>query len=155
ETIPKATIKWPNDLRVEGRKLAGILTELSVEGERTVFVVLGVGVNLNAQLTDFPPEIAKMATSLREVRGEPVARPSFVAGFLTRLEEWLDLHEEVGFAPVRAAWKEMNETLGRVVRVSSGTGGPPLIGTAEDIDDSGALWVRVEDGSRQRVLAGD
>ena len=58
----KATIKWPNDLQAGMKKIAGILTELSAEADRVHFVVLGIGVNLNAASSDFPPEIAEVAT---------------------------------------------------------------------------------------------
>jgi BirA family biotin operon repressor/biotin-[acetyl-CoA-carboxylase] ligase len=149
----EATIKWPNDVRAEGLKLAGILTELKSEGDRVSFVVVGVGVNLNVLPADLPEDLRDIATSVRLQKGEVVARAPFVAGFLTRLEEWLDLHEEVGFPPVRAAWKELSETLGHPVRVA--LEGQTLVGVAEDIDESGALVVRNAEGHIHRVLAGD
>ncbi len=148
----EARIKWPNDVQVEGKKIAGILTELSADQDRVHYVIVGVGVNLNAQDADFPPELKPLATSLYEARGERVPRALFTAALWTRLEEWLELHAEEGFAPNRAAWMKMSSTLGQDVLVK--TERQELRGIAEDIDESGALMVRTADGL-QRVLAGD
>lgn len=152
EAGASAEIKWPNDVQVGGRKVAGILTELSADVERLHFAVLGVGVNLNAGAGDFPPEVAAMATSLRLARGEAVPRALFTAALLTRLEHWLDAWLEHGFGPVRAEWKALSSTLGQTVTVRSEQ--REFEGLAEDLDESGALLVRTDDGL-ERVLAGD
>jgi BirA family biotin operon repressor/biotin-[acetyl-CoA-carboxylase] ligase len=148
-----ALIKWPNDVQIDGRKVAGILTELSAEPERVHFVVLGVGVNLNAGREDFPPEVATTAISLSEALGRRVNRALFTTDLWGRLEEWLDLHHEVGFDPVRQRWKALSSTLGQDVLVR--TDRTELRGVAEDIDTAGALLVRTAEGSLERVLAGD
>jgi BirA family biotin operon repressor/biotin-[acetyl-CoA-carboxylase] ligase len=149
----EAFIKWPNDVQIEGRKVAGILTELSAEPERVHFVVLGVGVNLNAQPEHFPEELRSTATSLALARGQRVPRALFAASLWNRLEEWLDLHLETGFDAVRQRWKELSSTLGQDVLVR--TDRQEFRGLAEDIDAAGALLVRTENGSVERVLAGD
>lgn len=148
----EAAIKWPNDVVVGGKKVAGILTELSADAERTHFIVLGVGVNLNAEASDFPPEVAALATSVAAARGSPVHRALFAAALLLRLEHWLDVWNEEGFAPVRARWKALSATLGREVVVRSEH--RELQGMAEDIDEAGALLVRVGP-TLERVLSGD
>ena len=153
EADADARIKWPNDVQIDGRKVAGILTELSAEPERVHFVVLGVGVNLNARPEHFPPELAQTATSLAAALGRTVNRALFTTALWSRLEEWLDLHHEVGFEPVRQRWVELSGTLGQQVRVR--TERSELRGVAEDIDTDGALLVRTEDGRLERVLAGD
>jgi BirA family transcriptional regulator, biotin operon repressor / biotin---[acetyl-CoA-carboxylase] ligase len=147
-----AFIKWPNDLLVDDRKVAGILTEISAEPEAIHFVVIGVGVNLNARAHDFPPELSKLATSLAEARGQRVPRALFTAALWMRLEEWLDLHQEKGFGPVRDAWRALSQTLGQDVLVK--TEHREFRGRAEDIDETGALLVRTPDGL-ERVVAGD
>lgn len=152
EAGAEAFIKWPNDVQVDGRKVAGILTELSADVERVHFIVLGVGVNLNSPPSDFPPEVAETATSLMGARNQRVPRALFTAALLTKLETWLDTWTEQGFAPVRDAWKKLSSTLGQEVLVRSEN--RELRGVAEDIDDSGALVLRV-DGKLERVLAGD
>lgn len=152
EAGAQAGIKWPNDVQVDGKKIAGILTELSADVERVQFVVVGLGVNLNASAADFPPDVAEVATSLAVARGSAVPRALFTAALLTRLEHWLDTWTEQGFAPVRTAWKGYSTILGQEVLVRSEQ--KELRGVAEDLDDSGALILRVGDGT-ERVLAGD
>jgi len=148
-----ADIKWPNDLLVEGRKISGILTELSADPDRVQFVVLGVGVNLNARLADFPPDVQEVATSLLEVTGRPVARAAFTAGLCRRLEDWLDVHASEGFRPVRERWRALSSTLGQEVLVKAER--REIRGVAVDVDEDGALRVRTEEGTEERVLAGD
>lgn len=147
-----AGIKWPNDVLAGDRKVAGILTELAAEPDAVHWVVLGIGVNLNAGAEDFPPELRGLATSLRLERGEPVPRALFAAALLGQLEHWLDRHAEEGFPAIRDAWRERSATLGREVRVE--VEGGELDGVAEDLDETGALLVRCGD-RRIRVSAGD
>jgi BirA family biotin operon repressor/biotin-[acetyl-CoA-carboxylase] ligase len=150
--VAGAAIKWPNDVLAGGRKLGGILTEMAAEPDVVQWVVLGTGVNVNAAREDFPEELRDVATSLALERGEPVPRTLFAAALLSGLEAWLDRHAAEGFAPVRAAWRELSDTLGRDVRVRAA--GEELVGRAEDVDAQGALLVRTAAGL-QRVLAGD
>lgn len=150
--VASAAIKWPNDVLASGRKLAGVLTEMAAEVERVQWLVVGIGVNVNAAADDFPDELRELATSLLIERGHPVPRALFAAALLTALEEWLDRHAAEGFAPVRAAWREMSDTLGREVRVRVGSA--DLVGLAEDVDETGALLVRTASGL-ERVVAGD
>jgi BirA family biotin operon repressor/biotin-[acetyl-CoA-carboxylase] ligase len=148
-----ASIKWPNDLQIGGKKVAGILTELSADVERVHFIVLGIGVNLNVDPRTFPPEVAAIATSLMAERGQHVPRALFTAALFTKLEAWLDVWLEEGFAPIRAAWKQLSSTLGQEVLVRGEA--KELRGLAEDLDETGALLLRLEDGRLERVLAGD
>jgi BirA family biotin operon repressor/biotin-[acetyl-CoA-carboxylase] ligase len=149
----EAEIKWPNDVLAGGKKIAGILTELSADVERVHFAIVGIGVNLNAEMEDFPEEIREGATSVRQMRGQVVSRALFTAALWARLERWLERHATEGFAPVRHAWSEHAVTLGQSVMVKSEA--QELVGTAESIDDSGALQVRSADGVLHRILAGD
>jgi len=149
----EAGIKWPNDLFASGKKLGGILTELAADPDRVQWVVVGVGVNVNARREDFPPELAELATSIALERGEPAPRALFAAACLTALEEWLDLHEEQGFPAVLDAWRDRNVTLGKRVVVRADEGEHE--GIAEDLDAGGALLVRLADGTVRRFMAGD
>jgi BirA family biotin operon repressor/biotin-[acetyl-CoA-carboxylase] ligase len=148
----EAGIKWPNDLQASGRKIAGILTELAAEPDRVSWVVLGVGVNVNARAEDFPAEVRPDATSVLLERGQPAPRALLAVACFTALEEWIDRHAEEGFGPVADAWRKRSVTLGRdvVVKVE----GREVVGTAEDIDEAGALLVRTRAGL-ERVLTGD
>jgi len=148
----EAGIKWPNDVLVGGRKIAGILTELAAEADEVHWVVVGVGVNVNARREDFPPELADLATSVLIERDHPAPRALFLAACLTALEDWYDRHAEGGFGPIREAWKERSVTLGRQVSVKTDTG--EITGTAFDIDVTGALLVRTAVGV-ERIFSGD
>ncbi len=148
----EAGIKWPNDLLAGDRKVAGILTEMAAEPDAVQWVVLGVGVNLNARPEDFPDDLRARATSLAIERGQPVPRALFAAALLARLEEWIDRHADEGFGPVRRAWVERSVTLGR--RVEAEVEGRLVEGVADDLDASGALLVRTA-GGVVRVVAGD
>jgi BirA family biotin operon repressor/biotin-[acetyl-CoA-carboxylase] ligase len=147
-----AAIKWPNDVLASGKKIAGILTELAAEPERVHWVVLGAGVNVNARAEDFPEELRGEATSVLLERGHPAPRALLAAACFTALEGWIDRHAEEGFGVVRDAWRERSATLGREVVVKGD--GREIVGTAEDIDEAGALLVRTPAGL-ERILAGD
>jgi BirA family transcriptional regulator, biotin operon repressor / biotin---[acetyl-CoA-carboxylase] ligase len=148
----EAGIKWPNDLLASGKKIAGILTELAAEPDQVHWLVVGVGVNVNARSEDLPDELRGEATSVLLERGQAAPRALFAAACLTALEEWLDRHSEEGFGPIREAWRERSVTLGREVVVKAD--GREIVGTAEDIDEAGALLVRTAAGI-ERVLVGD
>ncbi len=90
---------------------------------------------------------------MSEARGLRVPRAPFTVALWARLEEWLDVHADRGFAPVRAAWREMSSTLGQQVLVR--TDQRELRGVAEDIDESGALILRTPSGATERIVAGD
>lgn len=143
----RADVKWPNDLVVVDRKLAGILaeTELTANGEIGA-VVIGLGCNV--EWVDFPPELAERATACNLEAGRPVDRAELLAAFLDRLAEQLD-----DLDGVPAAYRSVLATLGRRVRVDLGT--RAIEGTATDIDEAGRLVVTNEDGISEVVAAGD
>lgn len=149
----KAGIKWPNDLQIDGRKVAGILTELSATSQRVVFVVAGIGFNLNASLDDFPEELRSTATSLAIETGQRTSRSLFAASFLDHLEVWLERHTRSGFERIRDRYLELSTTLGERVRLIDGD--TELEGIVENIDETGALILELDDGSYQRILTGD
>ena len=144
-------IKWPNDLEIGAKKVAGVLAEMSAEPERLHFVVVGIGINVN--LDPIPSEIDSIATSLKRELGRGVSRLRLCAAVLSSLEDWLDRHEDQGFSPVRSRWMELSSTVGSMVEVHL-EGGRVLAGEAQGIDDGGALLVRAASGL-ERVLSGD
>ncbi|MBF1686134.1 MAG: biotin--[acetyl-CoA-carboxylase] ligase [Selenomonas sp.] len=149
----RAAIKWPNDILHEGRKLVGILTEMSAEMDRVNYVVIGIGINVNIAREDFPEELRDTATSLMQMKGEPLARVAFLQELLRALDALYREVQSDGFAPVLAAWRTYAVTLGQTVRVI-GPAGEEFEGVAADIDADGALFVDTATG-RRRVLAGD
>lgn len=147
-----ATIKWPNDVLVAGRKVAGLLIEAESEGPSR-FLILGIGVNLNADATDFPPELRDKAGSIRMATAALVDRQRFAARLLTRLEERLDQLRRQGFAPIAAAWQTLSDMIGAEITVDEPSG--RVSGVVLGLDDDGALRLRLRSGSEHRVVAGD
>jgi len=146
--IPSA-IKWPNDVRVQGRKICGVLVESETSGVQTVSVV-GIGLNVNLDPTRWS-EIAESSTSLRQLTGAPHDR---VATLRILLEEINDLYDRVvAGASVRDDWASRVETVGRTVTVTST--GDVVTGRAEGIDYDGSLLVRTADGQLRRFTAGE
>jgi len=148
-------LKWPNDIVVDGKKVAGILTELATEENRVKYVILGLGLNVNMEREDFPEPLRAQATSLREELGQKVDRPLLCAALLSGLEPWIDRWEEEGFAPVREMWETLSSTLSQPVRVLLGEGEQSFDGLAVGIDEHGALLVQRENGVVQKVHAGE
>jgi BirA family biotin operon repressor/biotin-[acetyl-CoA-carboxylase] ligase len=146
-------IKWPNDILLKGRKLAGLLNEIHSETDRIHFIILGIGVNLNMDEKMFSKEIRNLATSLKREMGQPISRKAFLQALLQELETWYETFLEKGAAPVLRAWRERSQIQGRPVRVTSF--GEVLVGTAIDVDSDGALILETKEGERKRILAGD
>lgn len=142
-------LKWPNDVYVAGRKLAGILTEMSTQSGVIDHVVIGIGVNLNQ--AEFPEPLAATATSLRIATGAAVDRARFIDELLGACERWFDRLIAGGIDAVREPWNQ--RALRARVRV---TGGVHVIeGRIAGIDRTGALVVIRDDGQHHTVIAGD
>lgn len=145
-------LKWPNDLLVRDKKVGGILIELGIEGERLEYAIVGMGLNVNLDLT--LPEVAflsEQATSLAQELGAPVEREPLLASILNRLE--------VRYLALCDGWSPHQEWAARLIMldrrvVVSGPGGE-LKGWAEGVDQDGALLLRLKDGRMVQVLAGD
>jgi BirA family transcriptional regulator, biotin operon repressor / biotin---[acetyl-CoA-carboxylase] ligase len=149
----QAEIKWPNDLMVSGRKAGGILTEIKANADGIIFAIMGIGINVNASVDDFPPDIKGTATSIRnETAGE---RPTdaIIEGVLNELDCWTDVLGEKGGGPVLDEWRRLTTMLGRTV--SATLGGETLTGIAEDVDDWGMLVLRLPSGISRKINAGD
>jgi BirA family biotin operon repressor/biotin-[acetyl-CoA-carboxylase] ligase len=141
--------KWPNDVLVDGRKIAGILLESEmVPGERLAFVVVGVGVNLVSS----PGETEYPATSLVEEGGAEVSPASLLEAFARHFDIWAACRQESGFAPIRAAWKARAAALGAQIKVRLDT--VFFEGRFADIDEEGALLLENR-GECRRVRAGE
>jgi len=148
-----AGIKWPNDLLVDGKKVSGILAEMQGEQDRVNFLIMGVGINVNHELNDFPEELQPVATSLKLAGGRQVERVRLLQACLESFEQWYFLWLEQGFAPVLARWKELSVTLNRAVRAS--TLKKTWEGWAQDVDEDGALLLRLPNGELQRLATGE
>jgi BirA family biotin operon repressor/biotin-[acetyl-CoA-carboxylase] ligase len=147
------TIKWPNDILLGGRKVAGLLNEIHSETDRIHFVILGIGVNLNMNRKMFSKEIRGVATSLKREMGETISRKVFLRSLLEELEGWYAIFLKEGGAPVLEAWRERAKIEGKRVKVTSF--GETLSGVAVDVDSDGALILKTKDGEEKRIVAGD
>lgn len=146
-------LKWPNDVLLGQRKTAGILAEIRGEMDFLDWLILGIGVNVAASPSLFPPDIRRTSTSLSEDAGTPVNRLSLLRDILYHLENILEAYEAEGFPYFRDEWKRRSDSLGRNVRVASGR--QSLEGRAVDIDSEGALILDPGGGSPRRITSGD
>ena len=153
ETNLTPQIKWPNDLLLDGRKVAGILTELRAEIDRVKHVIIGIGVDVNLTSNEFPAELRKTATSIRIESGAKADRAALAAAILRELDA--DYHRlRLGrFEAIADEWEKLCTTLGHAVTIRLG---PRTIqGVAESLDNDGALLIRTQHGRLERVTGGD
>lgn len=146
-------IKWPNDLTFGGKKVCGILVEMDATAEQVSHLILGIGINVNQGVTDFPPELRDSATSLRILLGQKIARVPLARRLLEVLEEeyfWFCRH---GFARTRENWGKYEVTLGRIVKVREGK--KEYLGEAFDLGSDGCLLLRLAGGEVRRCAAGE
>ena len=146
-------IKWPNDILLRDRKIAGLLNEIHSEMDRIHFVILGIGVNLNLDERMFSKEVRAVATSLKIEMGQTISRKAFLQSLLLELEKWYTIFMKEGSALILEAWRDRAHIKGRRVKVTSF--GKALTGVAVDIDSDGALILETAGGKRERVVAGD
>lgn len=142
----RCALKWPNDVWIDGRKVAGILIEARPQEG---WAVLGIGINVDTSAEELHSEIRESATSLRIASGSPADREVLLDALLERLDERLRTERE----PLLAAYRERDALYGRQIAWSAGDG--PLEGTAEGVDDEGNLVVFTEDGERHMLAAGE
>jgi BirA family biotin operon repressor/biotin-[acetyl-CoA-carboxylase] ligase len=146
-------IKWPNDITVGGKKLAGILTESSCVADAVRFVIVGIGVNLNLPGELIPEEIRDRATSLLILTKKPVDRTAFATQLIHSLDRCYGELEDRGFPSIARRWERFFELRGRRVGVEMPD--RHLSGIARGIDADGALIVEEDGGALQRIIAGD
>jgi BirA family biotin operon repressor/biotin-[acetyl-CoA-carboxylase] ligase len=147
------TIKWPNDILIRGKKLAGILTESCCDSRRIEFVVLGIGVNLNFPRQRMPDTIRDRAISLMEVGGKCIGRELFLQRLIQGLDRCYGILEDCGFDAIAPRWQARFGLKGKRVQVEMA--GEVLVGRAMGIDGDGALLVENDRGESLRIVAGD
>ncbi len=148
-----AEIKWPNDLLLGGKKVAGILTEMSAEVDCVRHIIIGIGLDVNQDADEFPPELHRIATSLRIEAGEEISRAELATEILRELDTEYAHIGAGNFPEVADEWEAACVTIGRNVTVHIGD--RKLRGRAESLDDDGALLVRTEHGHLERITGGD
>lgn len=146
-------IKWPNDVMLDGQKVAGILTEMSAELDQVRYLVLGIGLNANQTKDDLPLELRGASTSVRLKSGEKLNRADLAAAVIEELDHDYELAAAGEFEKVSKEWQQKCSTIGQSITVHIGD--TEISGTAEAIDDEGALLVRSATNQVHRVTGGD
>ena len=146
-------IKWPNDILIRGKKVAGILTELTAELDHVKEVVLGIGVDVNLDAAELPHDLRKTATSLKIESGQAVDRAELAVAILRELDGDYERIRRGQFELVAAEWQQRCGTLGREVSIRIGD--RVVRGRAESLDAEGALLLRTQHGRLERIIGGD
>ena len=146
-------LKWPNDVLLNGHKVAGLLNELNAETEQIHYLVLGVGVNLNMTQDQFPADLRSPATSLLLDGGEIVSRRLFTQSLLQSLDQLYASYLSEGFGPLKEEWERRCNVMNRWVEVDYQS--HKQVGQVSGVDETGALLLSLSGGVTERVLAGD
>lgn len=141
-----AKVKWPNDILVDNNKISGLLSEMEADDDGIFFVNIGIGINVNNDPALEEPN----ATSLKRLLGKDVLRKTILSFFLDEFEKSLNLPN---VKEIISQWKKYTMTLGKDVRIV--TSRETTEGTAMDVDESGALILKLEDGSLKKIIYGD
>ncbi len=146
-------VKWPNDLLINGKKTAGILTELKGEPEHIEYLITGIGINVNQDRDSFPAEISNQATSLAIEYSKDINRTLLLVELQNSLVEAYRQFLSEGFKPFRSEWKKISSTLGSQVTVSRSEG--LIRGKAIDLDDDGTLLIKDSNNILHSVRYGE
>ncbi|HSB51875.1 MAG TPA: biotin--[acetyl-CoA-carboxylase] ligase [Dissulfurispiraceae bacterium] len=148
-----ASIKWPNDIVVGGRKCGGILTETRPAAGSVQFAILGIGINVNIGEDEFDEFRSCNATSLKMETSRAWDRSAVAVKAVGELDRWYRTLLDGRAACIRSEWLSLSSTIGKLVSVSGGAG--TVVGVAADIDELGHLVLAMPDGSTRCASAGD
>lgn len=147
------SIKWPNDLMIGGKKIGGILTETRADPDRIAWAVVGIGINVNMDSGSFSRDIRETATSIKGETGIYHPRSGLIVAILKEFENSYKMLLNKGAPGLVEKWKRLSGMLGKQVSITSG--GRPVSGIAEDIDEEGLLYLRLPSGELKKIGAGD
>lgn len=146
-------LKWPNDVMIHNKKAGGILTESVFQADLSPVAVVGIGINVNTALEQFPAELRHQVTSLALAAGHPVSRPRLIAAILARLEPLYHAFQQQTLAAILPRWLHYGRIAGKPVRCTTERGIEE--GIVLGLDEDGALLVQGLDGSRRRIVSGE
>lgn len=153
ETGLTPEIKWPNDILINRKKITGILTELQAEADQIHSIIIGIGINVNQQLEDFPNELHDIATSLSIETGKKISRASLVRSIFKHFENLYLLYLDEGFSPVKLLWESFAVSIGKQIKARTLTG--TIEGKALGITDDGVLQIEDMSGKIHQVYSAD
>ena len=146
-------IKWPNDILAGGKKIAGILAEISTELDSINYMVVGLGLNVNVPQGALPEELRGIATSVLIETGREFSRAQLLKAILRDFERRYGAARRDGFQSALKRWRELSDVIGKNIRVE--TAGETVKGTVVELDRDGALVLRDSRGAVRRFLSGD
>jgi len=149
----KISLKWPNDVLVHEKKIAGILSQARMMGNHLDFIVLGIGINVNMRHELFPEKICGTATSLILEAGREIRREDVLISLYENLEKWYKQLTQKGFGSVKFKWLSMTSMIGRNVQVAFKN--ETVVGKATEIDDDGSLILLTDGNKKITVSSGD
>lgn len=152
-TLLSPALKWPNDVLINSKKVSGILLESQFSNNRSVSLVLGIGINVNQKQTDFPEEIRQTATSLRAQTKHAIDRVSLLIDFLHNLEYFYLKFNDGNFGLIIDAWKERCPFLGKDISLQQNK--DEIIGRFENLDEYGRMALRLHNGQMKYLSAGE
>jgi BirA family biotin operon repressor/biotin-[acetyl-CoA-carboxylase] ligase len=146
-------IKWPNDILINGKKAVGILTELQAESERIHSVIIGIGINVNQEIEQFPEEIQRIATSLSLEKGKKINRAELIKAILLKFETLYRQYLQHGFLPIKLLWEGYSVSIGKEIIAHTPNGS--IKGKALGITDEGVLMLEAADGVIHYIHSAD
>ena len=146
-------IKWPNDILIGDKKVCGILTEAEAGKGTLEYVVVGIGIDLNVDLDDFPPELKYGATTLQKELQKEIYGVEVVQRFLKNFEELYEQFKDGQFPEILSQWRRLSKTIGRYVEVHKK--GRTVYGEAVGITKDGVLILELDDGTLKKVISGE
>jgi BirA family biotin operon repressor/biotin-[acetyl-CoA-carboxylase] ligase len=154
EYIPKGvSIKWPNDIMVNGKKISGILLEMGSESAGKNFYILGIGIDINCSKRDLPGEVSEIATSLYIELGYIVSIQDVLFKLFYHMDNWYGKYTSLEFDDIIDRFRAFCETTGKRIRIE--VAGRDISGTAVGIDGDGFLIVEDDDGGIHKAVSGD
>lgn len=148
----ESTLKWPNDVLIDGKKICGTLLELSTEADMVRFVIVGIGLNINMEISDMDEEIKQRATSLRLQTKKPFERAHVCGILLTNLERYYAIFKEKGPEEICRIWEKRATIKGKFFEITQM--GETYRGVSEGIDRDGGILLSI-DGTTKKIIAGD
>ncbi|WP_462315674.1 biotin--[acetyl-CoA-carboxylase] ligase [Methanobrevibacter sp.] len=152
--VENPEIKWPNDIMINGKKVCGILTEGVTNFNSIKNVIIGVGIDANLSIEDFPKELQAKTTSLEIELERKINENLLIKIFLEELEQTIELFNSEAYEEILREWRKRSYTIGKIVEVKK-PHKKPYDGYAIGISKEGALIVEKSDGSLEKVISGE
>ncbi|MDV3427608.1 MAG: biotin--[acetyl-CoA-carboxylase] ligase [Bacillota bacterium] len=146
-------VKWPNDVVINGKKVCGILTEMSGEINRINYIVIGIGINVNLNADDIPEDLKDKATSLLIEKGKNIDRRILLSGLLNHFENLYDEFLKGDYSRTVSICRDNSSLVGKEVRIIKN--GKEAVGKAIDIGKDGALIIEYKNGEKDKIISGE